>query len=233
MTVQRKRLPKGDGQRPHLPDRMGGNGVDVQRKRLPTGDGQIPHVKASGIGGQGVNAERRYFPSDAIPEVNGGGIHTGSGTSVYRNATSTSGLIGDGARLLPWFLALQRRLQNVFILNRDWSSAVTPTLLQHTPTSPKPPVGVFLDPPYRTDTGRSTTLYSGDESATDVAVFAYAWAVEHGSVYRIAYACHEGDFDIPDGWTARTMQMGHAREGAVDMVMFSPACVGARQGQLL
>ena len=185
---------------------IGGQWADIGQDE-PTGDGQIPLVKGSGQGGHGVSMSRKKLPTD--------------------------GLIGDGARLLPWFRSLQRRLQNVFVLNRDWSSAVTPTLLQHTPSSPKPPVGVFLDPPYRTDTGRSDSLYSGDHEATDVAVAAYDWAVEHGGVYRIAYACHEGDFDVPDGWTAETLSMGHAREGAIDMVMFSPACVGARQGTLL
>ncbi len=210
---------------------IGGQWADIGQDE-PKGDGQRPAIHDS-VSGHVVAASRKNLPTDGIPQIYAWG--GGRGTQTARESLRTEGLIGDGARLLPWFLALQRRLQNVFVLNRDWSSAVTPTLLQHTPSSPKPPVGVFLDPPYRTDLGRNPNLYAGDHEATDVAVAAYDWAVEHGAnpQYRIAYACHEGDFDVPEGWTAETMSMGHARDGAIDMVMFSPACVGARQWTLL
>ena len=95
---------------------------------------------------------------------------------------------------------------------------------------------MFLDPPYRTqrkDGGkRSTGLYQGDNAAASDAVAAatYAWALEHGDRYRVAYCMHEGDFPIPSGWTAETMGFsGHRdpakKEKAVDQVIFSPACV--------
>ena len=64
------------------------------------------------------------------------------------------------------------------VLNRSWESAVTPSLLQQTPSAPKPPVGIFLDPPYLTH-DRDATLYQGDDQADDVARAALAWAVEH------------------------------------------------------
>ena len=67
-----------------------------------------------------------------------------------------------GERLRPWFRALAQRLSRVIVLNRSWESAVTDSVLQQTPSSPKPVVGVFLDPPYRTANGRSTGLYVGD-----------------------------------------------------------------------
>ena len=121
---------------------------------------------------------------------------------------------------------LQDRLSRVVTLNRSWEHAVTPTLLMHTPSSPKPPVAVFLDPPYRTDR-RSTGLYGSDLDGTsdDVAVAAYRWAVEHGEVYRIAYACHEGDFELPEGWTVETMSFRKGGDGREDCVMFSPRCL--------
>ena len=235
VDVNRKELPKGDGTRPGIYHKTGGYGVQAQRKTLPKGDGTRPLVNhgQGGPTGMGVSAQRKTLPKGDGTRPHLQDRMGGNGVDVQRKTLRANGLIGDGARLLPWFLALQQRLQNVFVLNRDWSSAVTPTLLQHTPSSPKPPVGVFLDPPYRTDTGRSDALYSGDESATDVAVAAYEWAVEHGGVYRIAYAMHTADFPIPEGWHARYMSMSHAREGAEDCIIFSPACVGARQGQLL
>ena len=44
-------------------------------------------------------------------------------------------------------------------------------------------------------------------------------------------ACHEGDFDVPDGWEALTRTFGGIKDveriasGHNDLVMFSPACV--------
>ena len=79
---------------------------------------------------------------------------------------------------------------------------------------------------------RSTGLYQGDTAAAsdDVAAATYAWAVEHGERYRVAYCMHEGDFDVPPGWTAETMGFSGHRDAkkkreSVDQVMFSPACV--------
>ena len=116
-------------------------------------------------------------------------------------------------------------------------SAVTDSVLQQTPSSPKPVVAVFMDPPYKTTGGRSTGLYVGDKAGAsdDVAEASYAWAVEHGDRYRVAYACHAGDFPVPDGWEVETRGFsGHRDEvkkaESTDCVMFSPACVG--QGSL-
>ena len=89
------------------------------------------------------------------------------------------------------------------MLNRSWESALTPTLLMHTPTAPKPPVGILLDPPVsdrRPAIGairqrrRRQQQRRGDNAA-------YAWAIANGDRFRIAYCCHEGDFPVPDGWT--------------------------------
>ena len=142
----------------------------------------------------------------------------------------------DGSRLRPWFRAIAERLARCIILNRSWESALTDSVLQQTPSSPKPSVGVFLDPPYRTqrkDGGkRSTGLYQGDTAAAsdDVAAATYAWAVEHGERYRVAYCMHEGDFPVPPGWTAETMGFSGHRDAkkkreSVDQVIFSPRCV--------
>ena len=117
------------------------------------------------------------------------------------------------------------------MLNRDWSSAVTPTILQNTPSRADRDTNrcVFLDPPYLTER-RSNTLYGSDldNSSDAAAVAAYRWAVEHGATYRVAYACHAGDFDVPDGWETVTKKFaGHnvvRKDAAVDMLMFSPAC---------
>ena len=246
VQVQRFDLPVED-KRPKVPD-GGGSGVSAQRDRVP-GD-QIPHMGArpggKGVsaqrdqiprcttepGGQGVSQQRVAVPRDGMPFPQ---VVGGRGVQIQREQLQGDGVL-DGSRLRPWFAAIAKRLSRVIILNRGWEWALTPSVLQQTPSSPKPSVGVFLDPPYRTqrkDGGkRSTGLYQGDTAGTSDAVAAatYAWAVEHGDKYRVAYCMHEGDFPVPDGWTAETMGFsGHRdaakREKAVDHVIFSPACI--------
>ena len=122
------------------------------------------------------------------------------------NETVFTGDILDGSRWAPWFAALAKRLERVVVLNRSWESAVTPTLLQQTPSAPKPPVSIFLDPPYLTH-DRDQTIYHGDEDADAVARAALAWAVEHGDRYRIAYACGAAHFDVPPDWQVRDVEL--------------------------
>ena len=255
VQVQRKRLPVED-KRPKVPDggdvpdqrpfcgnKEGGQGVQQQRD-------QMPLVQSSSSGGKGVSAQRVAVgePRDGMPfagsaggNIGGQGVQQQRRTLKRTNIEQGVTLSGEpltGERLRPWFSAISQRLARVIILNRSWESALTDSVLQQTPSSPKPPVGVFLDPPYRTtrkDGGkRSTGLYQGDTAGAsdDVAAASYKWAVEHGHKYRIAYCMHEGDFAVPDGWTAETMGFsGHRdkakKESSVDCVIFSPRCVPA------
>ena len=244
--AQRRQIPKvlanagGAGvstqreQVPYVGSQGGGQGVTAQREQMPyvntRGGGQgvtaqrakIPKVTST-MGATGVQAQRAQIPK--VRDTMGAG-------GVQAQRETTPGDIGNGDRLLGWFLALQQRLARVVVLNRDWRSALTPTLLQRT-RRPFPPAAVFLDPPYRLDTGRSGTLYNYEEQSQDAAEASFAWALEHGDDIRVAYACHVGDFPIPDGWTAETMSLSSGREGASDMVMFSPACAPRMQERLL
>ena len=202
----------GNGQIPSVLPTSGAYGVQAQR----VGDG-TPGVQAQ-RGGQGN-----------MPHVNP--MPGGSGVSATQ--VGRSGDILDGSRWQPWFAALAKRLERVVVLNRSWESAVTPSLLQQTPSAPKPPVGIFLDPPYLTH-DRDDTLYQGDAQADDVARKALAWAIEHGDTYRIAYACGADHFEVPDGWESQSLSFAGIRDEArrakqKDCVMFSPAC----QGQLV
>jgi len=226
-----------------------GQGVQAQRQRIPgidVGDGWDIRP---GEGTRGVGARK------ADPLYSGGGgrplVEDKSGTGVQAQRTGMMGstrggwrplvshdlgcvgvqqIGGRGKRLMPWFLALADRLQRVVILNRQWKSAVTPTLLQQTPSSPKPPVRVFLDPPYRQQ-GRSKELYVSDYhgESTSIAEAAYEWAVENGKRdhFAIAYAMFEGDFPVPDGWTVDYLTMSTAQrrgDKRRDCVIFSPGC---------
>ena len=223
VAAQRTNLPD---QRPFTNPVGGGNGVSAQRHNLPDG---IPHM-ADRPGARGVSAQRREL--DSMPALPA----RGSGQGVAAARRELEGYIGNGDRLLWWFENLAQRFARVITLNRDWTSAVTPTVLQHTPSSPKPPVGILLDPPYRTTTGRSDTLYHSDfrGESESVAEAAYVWAVEHGEVYRIAYCCHVDDFPVPEGWRVADYPLAQGRAGAADRVMYSPACeVPAEQGRLI
>ena len=213
VSAQHTNLPFVKDKIPLTSDHPGGKGVSAQSSRA-TPD-QRPYVDGKGPGGQGVSAQRLAVP-DQIPR----GV--GNGVASHRVTRPD---------LVSWFRAIQERLKGVIVLNRGWESALTPTLLMHTPTSPKPPVGILLDPPYLT-TDRQSELYGSDAdgSSSDVATAAYAWALENGDRFRIAYCCHEGDFPVPEGWTFITASFGgvkdvERRASRQDMVMFSPLCV--------
>ena len=219
--------------RPHVQNH-GSSGYGVQAQR--GGSTKIPKI-SNKSGGKGVQAQRgaQGFPS--VPaRGNNGGVQA-------RRDDHVTGDILDGSRWHPWFAALAKRLERVVVLNRSWESAVTPTLLQQTPSAPKPPVAIFMDPPYLTH-DRDQTIYHGDEDADAVARAALKWATDpinsdrpelgtRGEHYRIAYACGADHFDVPEGWQTETLSFAGVRDEtrhAVqrDMVMFSPACVGQR-----
>ena len=203
----------GDDRRPHV--QAGGTGVAAQRDK-------VPHMGPR-AGGRGVSAQRTR---DQVPHV--ASERGGQGVSAQRHRR---------ADLADWFRAICDRMVAVVVLNRPWESALTPTMLQHSPSGPKPPVGVMLDPPYTTD-GRRANIYQSDCDGTSksVALAAWEWALEHGDVFRVAYCCHEGDISVPDGWDAMTTSMAGItrtdRRHRRDMVVFSPACLSEPQGSL-
>ena len=229
----------------------GGRGVNMGKVNLPVED---KRPKVPDGGGSGVSAQRDRVPRDGMPQVKstpgGRGVSlqrtggTGNGIPAMPELGGNDGIL-DGFRLRPWFRAIAERLARVIILNRSWQWALTDSVLQQTPSSPKPSVGVFLDPPYRTVKAdgtpkRSTGLYQGDKTGESdaIAKATYEWATEgrnklgerYCDKYRIAYCMHEGDFLIPPGWTAETMGFSGHRDAKkkadnVDQVMFSPACV--------
>ena len=167
---KRPKCPDGGGsgvsaqreQMPRVSHSGGGDGVSQQRAAVP-GD-QIPHINPV-PGGKGVQQQRDKMPGMGI-KVGGKGVQQqrvavhdkrpgieprGGGNGVQQQRTDLQGDgILDGSRLRPWFRAIAERLARCIILNRSWEWALTDSVLQQTPSSPKPQVGVFLDPPYRT-----------------------------------------------------------------------------------
>ena len=222
------RIPYTGSRAPH------GRGLMAQREGIPS---PLPRDQRPGIGDKSNSRgiHKQNIPLATEPQYcaacGASGICPTCGGGHFFGAQHFGKMpIGEGERLFNWFYALAERLAKVVVLNRDWRSAVTPTVLQHTDTAPKPEVAVFLDPPYTLRSGRSDTLYQSDVDgeSDDAAAAAYAWAVAHGDLYRIAYAMHvvdgESDFPVPEGWEARVKSFSRGRDGAQDLMIFSPRC---------
>ena len=157
-------------------------------------------------------------------------VPDGGGQGIQAQRVGLPGEVGTGERLQPMFRALARRLSRVVILNRDWTSAVTPTVLRRH-RNHNPSVSVFMDPPYRTE-HRNRTLYQSDLDGTSdgTAQDTWEWSKFMGERYRIAYACREGDVEPPGDWEVITMEFPGVknpenRESSRDMVLFSPTCI--------
>ena len=215
VSAQRRTIPN---RIPFIDHRLGGQGISAQRQTIPN---KMPHFD-SHLGGKGVAAQRTNIPNQ-IPFPRGQGV------------TAQRRTIPCG-RLTDWFQALADRLKGAVVLNRDWTSAVTPTLLANTETSSDSfNRCILLDPPYVIGK-REGNMYFGDhgDSVNQVAEASYQWAVEHGHEFRIAYCCHAGDFPTPPGWDMLerrfAKRINHAK--TTDCVMFSPACVREEQGVL-
>ena len=202
-----------NGLRERIPHLKGSQGVNNFREK-------IPFLSSSG---QGVNA--RIGDKRPVLKAN----PSGSGIQV-QNQTLDDCPPLTGERLLPWFLALAERLKRVVVLRRGWESALTDTVTMRRDGRT---AGVLLDPPYLTG-DRHKDIYGSDngEGADNAAKDSYDWAVKHGNDerFRIVYCAHEGDFEVPPGWTCHTssftgIRQSQRREKRQDMLMFSPHCV--------
>ena len=220
VSIQRKAYPVSDS-RPNVNGRPSGKGVQSNRKAYPVSDSR-PHIKHVN-GGQGVSQQRRQFPvTDGRPSIQPRG--GGNGISAQSRLFETNEAIYD------YFRLLSKRLRRVTTLNRPFEGFISPSILGNT-TTQVTDTAIFLDPPYRLSTGRESTLYISDFDGTseDVAVTAYEWAIKHGDKFKIAYCCHEGDFDLPPNWTSITDEFNGIRKQSRrmtqrDMTMFSPKC---------
>ena len=143
---------------------------------------------------------------------------SGSGISAQVAMMRGKGPVAQMAAIERHLRDLQDRLHSVIVLNRDWTSCVTPAALAACPSASGHSRAVLLDPPYLQD----GQIYESDDGK--VARAAYAWAVRNGDEHRVAYCCRRGTFEVPPGWTAETKTFVRTGRGD-DMVMFSPACV--------
>lgn len=133
--------------------------------------------------------------------------------------------------LNTWMRALAERLRHVRVCCGDWSRVMGPTPTIHTGS----PCGVFLDPPYGSDTGRDMACYAVDSGSVAAAV--NAWCVEHGGDkrLRIALCGYEGEHENL-GWREHAWKAngGHGNKSASgpgrdnarrERIWFSPGCL--------
>lgn len=223
---------------PQTVDQPGGQGVQAHRGGAKTIN-SIPKMQDVPGGvptATGVQAQRSPAAGNGVPSMtHGEGGPSARGVSAERTAAGgAAGGFPSHERWGPWFEALAHRLKQVIVLNRPWTSAVTPAALAARAGGI---VAILLDPPYVTS-GRSK-LYEADADADEVnrvAREAYEWALEHGDQYRIAY-CHTlGSFEFPDGWEvlSKTYTGTNVDARTVDAIAFSPKCQrpGRDTGQL-
>lgn len=132
-------------------------------------------------------------------------------------------------------LLLQSRLRDVRVCCGDWTR-----VLKMDPGYWRGPTGVFLDPPYSGDAGRTSNIYAVDD--LEIAHRAREWALEHGDhpLFRIALCGYEGEHEMPESWECIPWKAasGYSRNAAGnanrsrERIWFSPSCTKRAQLQL-
>ena len=210
-----------------------GNGVHAQLEEK--------RPKLTGWGETGVHRKLR----EQLPDLAGNdgaagrGVHRGTLHRKLPDCGKSSRGDATARALLAWFDELEQRLRRVRVVCGDWKRVCTPAV-----TSGIGLTGVFLDPPYSRDAGRTPGIYSEDD--LNVAHQARAWAIEQGNNpdMRIALCGYEGEHELPEGWTCFEWQAqgGYANQRKSgdgyanrlrERIWFSPHCLGAVQERLI
>jgi len=127
-----------------------------------------------------------------------------------------------GDRLREEFGRLAKRLEHVRILQGDWSRAVTESMTYRYGIT-----GIFLDPPYVEESGRSTRLYAKDDLRVGHRVGKWAVANGNNPLLRIALCGYEGDYEMPSNWSVYGWKGGGSKNGRKERIWFSPHCLPA------
>jgi site-specific DNA-adenine methylase len=191
---------------------------------------QLPHL---GDAGKGLNRQRPHL-GDAGTGVHRKLPHLGNAGTGVQESDLTSGTLARG-QILAYMRALAERLRKVRVCCGDWSRLCGPSVtIKHGIT------GVFLDPPYADEAGRTDNLYASDSGSVAHAVA--AWALEWGEHrdMRIALCGYEGEHAIPPSWECVEWKArggygsqgnGSGRENAGrERIWFSPHCLKPKQG---
>ena len=170
-------------------------------------------------------------------------IHLSSaGQGISRQRPHLKGGVGiqrQNIDIRSWMHVLSTRFRCVRVACGDWKRVMGPCV-----TIQNGVTGVFLDPPYGSDTGRHKDLYT-TESMT-VARECRGWCIENGrnKLLRIALCGYTGEHDelSSHGWTPYfwETQGGYANQGngigranaKREVIWFSPHCLSGGQMRL-
>lgn len=217
-----------DQKRPHL---TGWGGVGVHR--------QLPDLAGNaGAAGRGLHASAL---SKKMPDASKSRRGDASVIGRCRPELSAGNGRGDttASSIFAWFDELERRLRRVRVVCGDWSRVTTPAV-----TFGIGITGVFLDPPYSREAGRTSNIYSVDDDA--VAHRVREWSIENGDnpLLRIALCGYQGEHAMPNTWSCFewTAQGGYANQRKSangyanrlrERIWFSPHCLTAVQQRLI
>ena len=152
---------------------------------------QLPH-----LGNPGTGVHRKLPHLGPGKGVNRQRPHLGNPGTVEDACISdlTSGTLSR-ENLKNYMRELAERLRRVRVCCGDWSRICGPS-----PTVKLGITGVFLDPPYADEAGRTDGLYAADDGTVSHAV--REWAIEWGEhpLMRIALCGYEGEHAMPDSW---------------------------------
>lgn len=234
-------------QRPHLSH----SGVGVNRKRphLQSDKGVNRQMRHLADGGKGVNRKLPHLgdsgPGLNRPSQNGVARQVRHLTSNGQGINRQLPFIGNGGRgvhrahegLLAYMHELANRLRTVRVCCGDWSRIVTTGALNYGTE-----VGIFLDPPYSDDAGRTDKLYAVDNLT--VAHDVREWCIANGDNprYRIILAGYEDEHGVhmPTTWRKvaysanKAYGSSESKNGLNDVnrhkerLWFSPNCLNAQ-----
>jgi site-specific DNA-adenine methylase len=187
---------------------------------------ELPHL---GTAGTGVHRKLPHL-GNAGTGLNRQLPHLGNAGTGDIASDLTSGT--RRAQLLDYMRQLAERLRNVRVCCGDWQRVCGPSVtVRHGVT------GIFLDPPYSDEAGRTSDIYAQDSG--DVAHAVREWAIEWGihPRARIALCGYEGEHELPSGWecVAWKTQYGYGAQGDGagrensnrERIWFSPYCLRA------
>lgn len=168
--------------------------------------------------------------------VDGVLVKGNAGRGINRQLPHLKG--GRGEYLLQTFAELQARLRDVRVACGDWSRVMGPSVTQF-----QGKCGVFLDPPYATETRSATYTHDSTSIAHDVR----AWCLENGDnpTLRIALCGYDGEHNelVDAGWSVFSWEVGQTygksgksqqgRSNAkLERIWFSPHCLNEQQPRL-
>lgn len=187
--------------------------------------------------GSWVSVDGKFVKADAGRGVKRPLPHLGDAGRGINRKLPHLGNAGRGNYLRQTFSELQSRLRDVRVACGDWTRVIGAGSISHMGRC-----GVFLDPPYATET-RSTT-YTHD--STSIAHDVRAWCLANGDnpVLRIALCGYDGEHNelVGAGWSVHNWTTsggyGGGRDGQGDAnaklerIWFSPHCLNEQQARL-